>query len=128
MPGPRKMLALSIVPATAFDAVSSTGVAASLGVRAACAGRKSVPTTEIPTVSAYTVMIGAWVSTSRAIAAVSTARTRSLIAITLRRGKRSASAASGGDASAAAIIRTSMMRATAAAPPDRNATTASAIT
>ena len=45
MPGPRKMLALSIVPATAFDAVSSTGVAASFGVSAACAGRKGVPTT-----------------------------------------------------------------------------------
>ena len=36
---------LSIVPATAFDAVSSTGVAASAGVSAACAGRKRVPTT-----------------------------------------------------------------------------------
>ena len=86
MPGPRKMLALSSVPATALDAVSSTGVAASFGVRAACAGRKGVPTIEMPTVSAYTAIIGAWVSTSRAIAAVSTARMRSLIAITLRRG------------------------------------------
>ncbi len=86
MPGPRKMLALSIVPETALDAVSSSGVAASAGVRAAWAGRKAVPTTAIPTASTYTVMIGAWVSTARAIAAVSTARTRSLIAITMRRG------------------------------------------
>ncbi len=43
MPGPRKMLALSIVPATAFDAVSSTGVAASVGVSAACAGPEGRP-------------------------------------------------------------------------------------
>jgi hypothetical protein len=86
MPGPRKMLALSIVPAKALDAVSSSGVPARAGVSAACAGRNIVPTTAIPTASAYTVTMGAWDSTASAVAAVSSARMKSLIPITTRRG------------------------------------------
>ena len=96
------------------------------GRRAPPAPGGTASRTAITTVSAYTVMIGACVSTRRAIAVVRTARTRSLIAIT-HVVERSANAASGGDARAAATIRTSMMRPTAVAPPDRNATTASAI-
>ena len=44
IPGPRKMLVLSMVPAIAFDAVSSSGVPASAGVSAAWAGRNTVET------------------------------------------------------------------------------------
>ena len=51
MPGPRKMLVLSMVPATALAAVSSSGVSASDGVSAAWAGRNTVATIAIAAAS-----------------------------------------------------------------------------
>ena len=51
IPGPRKMLVLSMVPAIAFDAVSSSGVPASAGVSAAWAGRNTVETTAMAVAS-----------------------------------------------------------------------------
>jgi hypothetical protein len=41
--GPANMPTLSIVLATTFAAVNSTGVRASFGSSAACAGRKAMP-------------------------------------------------------------------------------------
>ena len=47
IPGPMNMAALSMVTATAFAAVSSSGVRASPGTSTACAGRNAVATAAI---------------------------------------------------------------------------------
>ena len=50
--GPAKMPTLSIVVAVTFAAVSSSGLRASPGTSAACAGRNAVEATETTTASA----------------------------------------------------------------------------
>ena len=84
--GPAQDPRLSSVLELTLAAVSSSGVLASAGRRAACAGRKAVEITDATPTSAYTAAAGALVITQTVMAPNTAARRRSEAIITSTRG------------------------------------------
>ena len=101
--GPAKKPTLSMTLDATFAAVSSPGSPARTGSRAACAGRKAVPTSAVAIASAYTSREGPPAAITPAAANTSAARMQSAESITRLREYRSASTDAKG--SAIAIVR-----------------------
>ena len=115
--GPANMPRLSIVLETTFDAVSSSGVEARLGMIAAWAGRNAVDTTTPIAASRYTRPGLSVRKIAIAPSPTTTTRPRSESAITRRRECRSPRTPMNGAAIAAGIKRISPTTPTAVAPP-----------
>ena len=102
---------------TALEAVSSSGRSTSEGTIAARAGSNSEASSAIRTSRTSTIAGGASAATAAAIARQSSARPRSLAAITRSRGYRSAKVAAKGETIAVGAIRAKPTSPTRAGPP-----------
>ena len=100
-----------------FAAASSTGVRASWGVSAACAGRCAVCATVKTTANTRTTPSGAPAAAAHAAPSSAAVRAAALQTSTDRRERRSASIAAYGAARPAGSMRTTSATATAPVPP-----------
>ena len=114
---PIRKPALSIALQAALEAASCSGVRASVGSSAACAGLIAVDAIVKQAASTSTTANGAPTATAAATSERLPARTSVALTITSRRELRSASRLVTGAAKAAGSIRTSAARPTAEAPP-----------
>ncbi len=114
---PHRKPALSIAVSTALEAASCSGVRASVGSSAACAGLIAVEAIVKTAASPSTSANGASSATAPAISARQPERTSVACTITSRRELRSASRLVIGAVNAAGSSRTSAAMPTADAPP-----------